>query len=150
MVSNYSEKLKDPRWQKKRLQILERDDWTCQICHDTESTLVVHHRMYLPDTEPWDYPDELLVTLCEDCHEAERAERPGNEQDLLSMLRGHFFAEDIHSLAQGFLLMEPLHSHEVVASAYECALSSPEIQRELIDFVLSPSSPPHHFKKRTE
>ena len=30
MASDYSEKLKDPRLQKKRLQILERDNWTCQ------------------------------------------------------------------------------------------------------------------------
>ena len=41
MPSEYSQKLKDPRWQKKRLQILERDEWNCQICHDNESTLVV-------------------------------------------------------------------------------------------------------------
>lgn len=42
----YSDKLKDPRWQKKRLEILTRDEWTCQICFDTESTLVVHHQKY--------------------------------------------------------------------------------------------------------
>lgn len=133
MASNYSEKLKDPRWQKKRLEILERDEWTCQKCFDSESTLVVHHRRYLVNTEPWDYPDDLLVTLCEDCHEFERNERPGDEQALLDMLRNHFLAEDIHSLATGFHMMELLQSHEVVASVYEWALSSPEIQRELID-----------------
>lgn len=27
----YAEKLKDPRWQKRRLEIFERDDWTCQF-----------------------------------------------------------------------------------------------------------------------
>ena len=30
----YSEKLKDPRWQKKRLEILERDNFRCQYCGD--------------------------------------------------------------------------------------------------------------------
>ena len=25
----YKQKLKDPRWQKKRLKVLERDDWKC-------------------------------------------------------------------------------------------------------------------------
>lgn len=132
MPSEYSQKLKDPRWQKKRLEILERDEWTCQRCFDTESTLAVHHRKYLPNTNPWEYPDDLLITLCENCHEFERSERSGCEQDLLDMLRYHFFAEDIHSLATGFHMMELLHSHEVVASVYEWALSSPEIQRELI------------------
>lgn len=132
-MANYSEKLKDPRWQKKRLEILERDEWNCQICHDSESTLVVHHRRYLPGVEPWDYTDALLVTLCEDCHESERVERYGNEQDLISILKLHFFAKDIQALATGFLQIDLLHSHEIVASVYEWALSSPEIQRELID-----------------
>jgi len=28
----YGEKLKDPRWQKKRLGLLEKADWTCLFC----------------------------------------------------------------------------------------------------------------------
>ena len=70
MTSNeYAEKLKDPRWQKKRLEIFNRDSWMCQWCGTEENTLVVHHRGYLPDTEPWEYPNDLLTTLCQDCHE---------------------------------------------------------------------------------
>ncbi len=133
MASEYSQKLKDPRWQKKRLEILERDEWTCQKCFDSDSTLVVHHRRYLPNANPWDYPDDLLLTLCEDCHEGERVNRPVCENGLLDILRELFLAEDIHSLTIGFHKMKLLHSHEVVASVYEWALSSPEIQRELID-----------------
>lgn len=133
MTLSYQEKLKDPRWQKKRLEILERDEWNCQICHDSESTLAVHHRRYLPNRDPWDYPDELLVTLCEACHEFEKAERAAAESDLLEMLRALFFTRDIIALATGFHNMELLHVSEVVASAYERALSSPEIQRKLID-----------------
>lgn len=64
----YLEKLKDPRWQKKRLEILERDKWTCASCGDKKSTLHVHHIFYLSKTEPWDVPSGLLITLCEDCH----------------------------------------------------------------------------------
>jgi hypothetical protein len=63
----YGEKLKDPRWQKKRLKVFERDNWTCQCCGDKDSTLNVHHKGYVG--EPWDCPDENLVTVCEDCHE---------------------------------------------------------------------------------
>lgn len=65
----YAEKLKDPRWQKLRLKILERDNWTCRYCGDTETTLHVHHRHY-EGKEPWDTPEELLDTLCVDCHSA--------------------------------------------------------------------------------
>jgi 5-methylcytosine-specific restriction endonuclease McrA len=63
----YSEKLRDPRWQKKRLHILERDNWTCILCGAKEKPLQVHHVLYLK-INPWDYPDHLLQTLCDDCH----------------------------------------------------------------------------------
>jgi hypothetical protein len=68
MKKSYSDQLLDPRWQKKRLQILERDKWTCQKCSDTGATLHVHHKKYLTNTDPWDYPDEFLTSLCELCH----------------------------------------------------------------------------------
>lgn len=67
----YLAKLRDPRWQKKRLKILERDDWTCRLCGSKEHTLHVHHARYIRDAEPWDCPDALLVTACEVCHEIE-------------------------------------------------------------------------------
>lgn len=63
----YFEKLKDPRWQKKRLQIFERDKWACLCCDRKDETLCVHHLVYSAK-EPWDEPDENLETLCEDCH----------------------------------------------------------------------------------
>lgn len=69
---SYNEALKDPRWQKKRLEILERDDWTCKICDSKDKTLHVHHKYYTEETrkEPWDIFSSALVTLCEDCHYA--------------------------------------------------------------------------------
>jgi 5-methylcytosine-specific restriction endonuclease McrA len=65
----YSEKLRDPRWQRKRLQIFERDQWACRCCRDTGTTLHCHHLKYIPNREPWDYPDKDFLTLCEPCHE---------------------------------------------------------------------------------
>jgi len=64
----YAEKLKDPRWQKKRLEILERDKWMCRGCCETQKTLHVHHIFYVHGLEPWDVPSGLLITLCSDCH----------------------------------------------------------------------------------
>ena len=64
----YSEKLKDPRWQKKRLEILQRDNFTCQLCGDTETTLHIHHKKYFKNKEPWDINNKYLVTLCKHCH----------------------------------------------------------------------------------
>lgn len=71
-MSDYTDKFLNPKWQKRRLKIFERDKFTCQRCGDTKKTLHVHHEYYLPDTEPWDYPDEAFKTLCVDCHTIEK------------------------------------------------------------------------------
>lgn len=68
---NYSDKLKDPRWQKKRLLIMQRDDWKCRKCSDKGTTLNVHHIAYIKGREPWDYEDSNFITLCRNCHERE-------------------------------------------------------------------------------
>ena len=66
---SYSELLKDPRWQKKRLEILDRDNFTCTVCGDSRETLHVHHKRY--SGSPWDSSNEDLSTLCRWCHEQE-------------------------------------------------------------------------------
>ena len=60
---NYSEQLKSPMWQKKRLEILNRDNFTCQDCGDTESQLQVHHKSYVFGNKVWEYDNDNLVTL---------------------------------------------------------------------------------------
>jgi len=63
----YTERLTDPRWQKKRLEILNRDNWTCQTCSDTKTTLAIHHKKYVG--LPWDSPNNDLITVCKHCHD---------------------------------------------------------------------------------
>lgn len=71
----YSEKLKDPRWQKKRLEIMQRDEFACRNCGEDKDTLNVHHGYYERGLDPWEYPDDTLHTLCEKCHqEAQEAD----------------------------------------------------------------------------
>lgn len=65
----YSDKLKDPRWQKKRLQVLSRDKFKCTLCSRGEHTLHVHHLRYEKSGNPWDSKIIDLETLCEQCHE---------------------------------------------------------------------------------
>jgi hypothetical protein len=133
--AKYSEKLKDPRWQKLRLKVFERDDWTCQLCFDKESQLKVHHKYYLQGKEPWDYPLEAFTTLCEKCHTEEYENRPEAEHVLLRALKEKF--TPCASLAEGVSRMELLHSHDLVASSYAWALGIPEIQRRLLDRYLA-------------
>jgi hypothetical protein len=71
-MSTYSEKLKDPRWQKKRLEVMQRDGFKCRDCSSGTSTLHVHHCFY-EKGDPWNTDDAFLVTLCVDCHEHRQA-----------------------------------------------------------------------------
>lgn len=66
----YQEQIKSPKWQKRRLEILNRDKFTCQICGDKESELHVHHIAYLKGRMAWDYNDKLLATVCSECHDS--------------------------------------------------------------------------------
>lgn len=65
---NYAEQLKSPKWQKVRLKIMEMDNFCCQMCLSTTDQLHVHHIFYIHGVKIWAYPDEYLITLCEDCH----------------------------------------------------------------------------------
>ncbi|MBP9881544.1 MAG: HNH endonuclease [Chitinophagales bacterium] len=67
--TTYLEKLTDPRWQKKRLEIMERDKFTCQSCGNKELTLNVHHTAYEKNKNPWEYDNNTMVTICKNCHE---------------------------------------------------------------------------------
>jgi hypothetical protein len=85
-MANYSDKLKDPRWQKKRLEILNRDEFTCQYCSSNENTLHVHHKYYIPEANPWEYNNNALITLCEYCHEQEHTEASVRERYFINLL----------------------------------------------------------------
>lgn len=67
VFKTYGEKLRDPRWQIKRLNIFNRDKSTCQLCGDKDLEKHVHHLKYAGN--PWDVPDEYLQLLCCDCHQ---------------------------------------------------------------------------------
>jgi len=124
--SAYAEKLRDPRWQKKRLEILNRDNFTCRKCSDDKSPLHVHHTYYnRRPTEPWDYPENSLVTLCEGCHEVETEQLKDAEFELLKAIKGRgFFSESIMHIAYAF---DCLNLHE----------TSQEIDAEIVYQVLS-------------
>jgi 5-methylcytosine-specific restriction endonuclease McrA len=70
----YSEKLRDPRWQKLRLKIFERDGWKCVVCSASDKTLEVHHMRYR--RHPWDVPQKYLQTLCSQCHRSKHFKKP--------------------------------------------------------------------------
>lgn len=69
---SYAEKLRDPRWQRKRLAVFERDDFTCRDCRAKDRPLHVHHCLY-EKGDPWDTDNKFLLTLCDACHDFRQA-----------------------------------------------------------------------------
>ena len=91
----YADKLKDPRWQKRRLEIMQRDYFTCQWCGANDKTLTVHHWHY-GKVDPWDVPATLLITLCLEDHE--RADRIRKDAalrtaEIVAMAPGEYFSD---------------------------------------------------------
>lgn len=135
--TSYSELLKDPRWQQKRLKILERDEWMCQRCFDAQSTLHVHHRYYLPGCSPWEYTDNALVTLCEQCHAEESEGRRSAESSLIFSLRAAGALND-QLVTVGNAIGLPgrlLNEHEwaVLGSCLLAALEHPDLWKHMED-----------------
>jgi hypothetical protein len=68
--SAYSKSLRDPRWQKKRLEILQARGWKCEECGDKTKELQVHHGYYDRMLKPWEYEDSTMRVMCETCHDS--------------------------------------------------------------------------------
>lgn len=93
---SYHELLRRPEWQKRREEILERDNFQCRQCDARECPLQIHHRYYLRGKDPWDYPDDALLTVCKGCH----AEL-GLQDDELRFLIGQLDEGEIERLIGG-------------------------------------------------
>jgi len=68
---DFAKQYKDPRWQRKRLEVMQRDEFKCRMCGSGENDgtpLNVHHSYYEHGKKPWEYPKNSLVTACEECH----------------------------------------------------------------------------------
>lgn len=137
---SYSELLRDPRWQKRRLEILNRDEFTCQNCCDSKTTLNVHHCYYEKGRAPWEYEDSSLVTLCEPCHAIETQNAYNEKMLLVKVLSSAgFLASHFNDLAS--TLSEALESgtfsvptgpvRDSFVSAFAWALCDPEMQNEI-------------------
>lgn len=113
---SYFEKLKDPRWQKLRLKVLERDCWCCVLCNCPDKTLNVHHLSYENGKDPWEYELQDLATLCDDCHEQEKTDRQ-IENNLIKELKRKFISYRILSdITDAIRNMELPHVPEVTAT----------------------------------
>lgn len=100
VIQPYTTNLLDPRWQLKKADIILRDK-VCQLCHDDSAPLHVHHRVYIKSAQPWEYPNEKLITLCENCHIA------------ITSLTKNNFPGDI-----AYLISEAMEAHAFCRTAW--------------------------------
>lgn len=99
----YSEQLKHPNWQRKRLETLEAADFTCTDCGCKDKTLHVHHKRYVKGRSAWEYTANELVVLCEDCHTASHEVKEALAEVLLATFQDYPAEEFALGLLGGFL-----------------------------------------------
>jgi hypothetical protein len=66
---SFEEQYKHPKWLDLRDIILERDEYKCQICSNSEGELHVHHLMYPKNKFVWEIDQNFLIVVCKECHE---------------------------------------------------------------------------------
>lgn len=115
----YAEKLKDPRWQKKRLEVFNRDGFKCCHCYADDKTLHVHHLIYLPGKEPWDYDMDCFLTLCYECHEYLESRQADQCDDLLRHFKLRLKDTFIRDCAVA-IFTETENLHDLIYVLFEC------------------------------
>lgn len=87
----YAELLEDPRWKAKRDEIIARDGAHCRFCGQMDD-LHVHHILYEENTDPWDYDESYLITVCGFCHNRIHSQMQENSK---LKERSRFIEEDL-------------------------------------------------------
>lgn len=95
----YEKKLLDVRWQKKRLDVFNRDKFACKCCGNNQGSMHIHHLEYLGNTEPWDYPLDMLICLCSNCHQKETGRGKIEKTLLLTFKMRGFIYDDLLALS---------------------------------------------------
>ena len=106
---DYLEKLKDPRWQKKRLEIFKRDEWRCKCCGSKDRTLHVHHLCYSKGKDPWEIDEGFLITVCEECHKDDSVKAEFFEALgvlLMSIWHSKYDFTDVYTISEAILKVE--------------------------------------------
>jgi len=105
----YTELLRHPNWQRKRLEVLTLAQFACEHCGDKETTLNVHHGYYEKGKKPREYPLNCFTCLCEPCHE--------KVQEILATTRRQIGTLDRYDVqrAAGYLAMlDAVHPDDVI------------------------------------
>jgi hypothetical protein len=120
----YSEKLRDPRWQKLRCELIEKANSRCTNCEHghEDGPLQVHHLVYIRGKQPWEYDERFLKVLCDNCHMNWQINQESMQIALALMCsrRGMWHAYD---LSKAFFDMARLPDHHCVVNEVEYILT---------------------------
>ena len=83
-MSEYEKKLVSPHWQRRRLEIMQKNDFKCHFCGNADEQLDIHHLIYLRGRDPWEYDDPYLIAICHSCH-AEEERMKSEDPTLIGM-----------------------------------------------------------------
>jgi len=100
MGTPYQSLINRKEWQDRSHSIKTRDNLTCQAfnCSTPNSILQVHHLDYFNHKMPWEYPDDMLITLCEQCHKKEITRYKFEEGLFTALKMKGFLACDIYAM----------------------------------------------------
>jgi hypothetical protein len=123
--------LQDPRWQKKRLEVLELSG------SEKSARLEVHHSYYERGLMPWEYPSESLHCLCTNCHKEAQANKELLNRQLgrigcfsdLDRLIGYAMALECQNEGDGVFQVGNYETARGIADAFGLAA------KEVIDLV---------------
>lgn len=69
MGPDYGTLLKRPEWTNRRRELLG-DAHRCELSEKTDNGIELHHKYYVRNRLPWEYPDNSFMILCSSCHTA--------------------------------------------------------------------------------
>lgn len=126
-MATYDERRRDPRWQRKRLEIYERDGFACVDCGTKTENLQIDHAWYEPRHAPWEYPDSCFFTRCDSCHARIGEERIRLLKLLatLPLLSLSSLVEALHSLAFALTPASPRSAVEAKSIANSALIVQP-------------------------
>jgi hypothetical protein len=68
--TEYNKLLSSPQWIARRNEIVSVSNSRCELCDKSDNGIEVHHRYYVLNRLPWEYPDDCFMVLCSSCHSA--------------------------------------------------------------------------------
>lgn len=128
-TAEFSAQYRSPLWQKKRLEVLEHDEYRCILCGNKDAELHVHHASYIKGRKIWEYEKEDLITVCETCHHRLHESKDRINEIYLPLLQRNHRNGDANNLVYSTCVLEILL--EIVCGVNTCETAKDALQLAL-------------------